>query len=61
MVVLDTSAMLYWALDSIQLSKKVAGEIVQAERTTMALAVRLDYALITLDRIIAEFYPKTVW
>jgi PIN domain nuclease of toxin-antitoxin system len=48
MVVLDTSALLYWTLDP-------------ADRTIVALAARLECPLLTTDGIIAEFYPKTLW
>jgi PIN domain nuclease of toxin-antitoxin system len=32
-----------------------------ADRTIVALAVRLDSSLITSDEVIASFYPKTIW
>jgi PIN domain nuclease of toxin-antitoxin system len=32
-----------------------------ADRTIVGLAVRLGCPLVTSDRVIAEFYPKTIW
>jgi PIN domain nuclease of toxin-antitoxin system len=126
MVVLDTSALLYWTLDPAQLSSKAKRAIEQAERilvssisvweialkvkhnklviplpikdyadqlqklegleilsvdiqtwldnlelpwehrdpadrTIVALAKRLDCPLVTSDRVIADYYPETVW
>lgn len=126
MIVLDTSALLYWTLDSARLSKKAqqtlerAGRIVissisvweialkvkrgkliiplpisdyaerlqklqsleifpidmqtwlenlelawehrdPADRTIVALAARFDCPLVTSDRVMANYYPKTVW
>ena len=126
MIVLDTSALLYWTLDPAQLSSK-ASEVIQgagrimvssisiweialkvkrqklilpltvadyverlqllealeilsvdvqtwldnlalpwehrdpADRTIVALAARFGCPLITSDRLIAGFYPRTVW
>jgi PIN domain nuclease of toxin-antitoxin system len=126
MLVLDTSALLYWTLDPSQLSSKArnaieqadrilvssisvweialkvkikkliipmpisdyAGQLQQlggleilsvdvqswldnldldwehrdpADRTIVALAKRMDCPLITSDRIIADYYPETIW
>jgi PIN domain nuclease of toxin-antitoxin system len=126
MVVLDTSALLYWTLDQAKLSFKASQAIEQAEkvvisaisvweialkvkrgkltiplpiaeyvallnridvleilavdvqgwldnlvlawerrdpadRTIVALALRLDCPLLTTDGIIADYYPKTLW
>ena len=32
-----------------------------ADRTIVAVATRLDCPLISSDRVIADFYPKTIW
>jgi PIN domain nuclease of toxin-antitoxin system len=32
-----------------------------ADRTIVALAKRMDCPLITSDRIIADYYPETIW
>jgi PIN domain nuclease of toxin-antitoxin system len=32
-----------------------------ADRTIVALATRLGCSLVTSDRVIADFYPETIW
>lgn len=126
MIVLDTSALLYWTLDPVRLSSKAARAIQQADRilvssisvweialkvknqklaiplpitdyveklqrvdtleilsvdvqtwldnlglawehrdpadrTIVALATRFGCPLITSDRVIADYYPETIW
>ena len=126
MIVLDTSALLYWTLDPVRLSSKAARVIQQADRilvssisvweialkvknqklaiplpitdyveklqsvdaleilsvdvqtwldnlglawehrdpadrTIVALATRFGCPLITSDRVIADYYPETIW
>ena len=69
MIVLDTSALLYWTLDPAELTLNAEKAIVNADKVVVssislweiALAARFGCPLVSSDSIIPGYYPKTVW
>ena len=61
MIVLDTSALIFWTLDRERLSEAAALGIAETDRTIVAVALLYSCPLVTSDRAIREFYPDAIW
>ena len=61
MIVLDTSALIFWTLDRARLSEAAAQAISSTDRIALSSAGLHACPLVTSDSAIRAFYSQTIW